>query len=228
MKFYENALEGVKNLRTSVICSIWLLVVSSLVLLTTLAEVPFFLIILGIAVLVLGITALILELLGVSKAARDMAVFGSAKTILIIGLVLSVAAVIFQEGSVPRMLLNVINSILSLWALILIIQGLIAFAKVYKREDLIREGQSLLRLVMVLGCLGVLLELLDAILSSSSGSQTLRIILSVIVLVLGCCRLAMMLRYLNHIIGMLASAAPQGYDGADTSGKSGSGWDIGL
>ncbi|MBO4418524.1 MAG: hypothetical protein J5789_01670 [Oscillospiraceae bacterium] len=225
MRFYENALEGVKTLRMAVICSIWLLVVSTLLLFSALFEVPAFIIILGIAALVLCLAGLTLELVGVSKASRDMAVFGSAKTVLILGLVLGAVSAIFRESSVPRLLLNVVISIFSLWASVLIIQGLIAFAKFYSREDLTGDGQRLLRLVLILGGLGVLFELLDAFLPTSGVSQTLRIILSVIALVLGLCRHVMMLRYFSHVIAMLASAAPQEYGNV---GKSGSGWDIGL
>lgn len=209
LKYYSNAREGVKNIRSAWLVSIWLLVVTGLMALCGLARLAGFVLVLALATLGLSIAGFVLELMGVNRAARDVEIFSSARTALIVGIVLSLICAFLPEGSVLRRLLELVGSVCSLIAAVCIIKGLIALARIYRRDDLIAAGQKLLRLVVILFIINTATDLLILLFFADDSNLLLPLLGTLIGLVLGIIRYVMTLRYLSSVLDMLSAPVPQ-------------------
>lgn len=209
LKYYSNAREGVKNIRSAWLVSIWLLVVTGLMALCGLARLAGFVLVLALAALGLSIAGFVLELMGVNRAARDVEIFSSARTALIVGIVLSLICAFLPEGSVLRRLLELVGSVCSLIVAVCIIKGLIELARIYRRDDLIAAGQKLLRLVVILFIINTATDLLILLFFADDSNLLLPLLGTLIGLVLGIIRYVMTLRYLSSVLDMLSAPVPQ-------------------
>lgn len=209
LKYYSNAREGVKNIRSAWLVSIWLMVVTGLMALCGLARLAGFVLVLALATLGLSIAGFVLELMGVNRAARDVEIFSSARTALIVGIVLSLICAFLPEGSVLRRLLELVGSVCSLIVAVCIIKGLIALARIYRRDDLIAAGQKLLRLVVILFIINTATDLLILLFFADDSNLLLPLLGTLIGLVLGIIRYVMTLRYLSSVLDMLSAPVPQ-------------------
>lgn len=209
LKYYSNAREGVKNIRSAWLVSIWLLVVTGLMALCGLARLVGFVVVLALATLGLSIAGFVLELMGVNRAARDVEIFSSARTALIVSIVLSLICAFLPKGSVLRRLLELVGSVCSLIVAVCIIKGLIELARIYRRDDLIAAGQKLLRLVVILFIIITATDLLILLFFADDSNLLLPLLATLIGLVLGIIRFVMTLRYLSSVLDMLSAPVPQ-------------------
>ena len=168
------------------------------------------LLIIVLAALVLSITGIILELVGVSRAARDMDSFSSARTALIVGLVISVASGFFSQDSVLRSVMSLLNSVCSIFATMLILQATVDLAKVSQRPDVAERGQSMLRVVIGLMVAGLVLAVVQLIVPSSA--QALNLVLSLAGLALSLLQAFLLLRYYREVIEMLEAGGREAGD----------------
>jgi hypothetical protein len=226
---YPNALSGIRTIRTATILSVWLLVVTFLVFLAALGTKSGglgLLLFLGIVTLALGVTVLIMELSGVSRAAKDMAVFGTARTALIIGLIVSVVSFFFDDNSAMETVLDTVSSVCSLVATVYILKGIIALAENCQRGDLVDEGQKLIKLILAVAIFGLVVKVINAVLPTSAGTLLLLILLAVAILVLGLAQLILFLGYLKKAIAMLETGDTTYGGTGGTSGSSKWGYDM--
>ncbi len=218
---FPNALEGMKKIRTSTILSLCLAVLAALTFFCSMTQsedvLPLLLIIV-LAALVLSITAIILELVGISRAARDMNSFSSARTALIVGLVISVVSGFFSQDSVLRSVMSLLNSVCSIFATMLILQATVDLAKVSQRPDVAERGQSMLRVVIGLMVAGLVLAVVQLIVPSSA--QALNLVLSLAGLALSLLQAFLLLRYYREVIEMLEEGSPEAGDESASAGSS--------
>lgn len=218
---FPNALEGMKKIRTSTILSLCLAVLAALIFFCSMTQsedvLPLLLIIV-LAALVLSITAIILELVGVSRAARDMDSFSSARTALIVGLVISVVSGFFSQDSVLRSVMSLLNSVCSIFATMLILQATVDLAKVSQRPDVAERGQSMLRVVIGLMVAGLVLAVVQLIVPSSA--QALNLVLSLAGLALSLLQAFLLLRYYREVIEMLEAGGREAGDESASAGSS--------
>ena len=218
---FPNALEGMKKIRTSTILSLCLAVLAALIFFCSMTQskdvLPLLLIIV-LAALVLSITAIILELVGVSRAARDMDSFSSARTALIVGLVISVVSGFFSQDSVLRSVMSLLNSVCSIFATMLILQATVDLAKVSQRPDVAERGQSMLRVVIGLMVVGLVLAVVQLIVPSSA--QALNLVLSLAGLALSLLQAFLLLRYYREVIEMLEASGREAGDESASAGSS--------
>lgn len=207
---FQNALLGIQRIRKSMIFSIWAAVAAAVLLpvamVGSLAALPVLL--LSLTVLGLSLASLILELMGVSRAARDQERFRDAQALIIVGIVLGVIQVFIPQESIFYALLELVGSLLSLRVSLLIIRGIMELAELWGWGSLMDQGRRL-RSIVLLTVLGtVLLSLLNSVSHFSAKSPTLAILIAVAVLVLSIVELVLMLRYLADAITMLSSPDP--------------------
>lgn len=218
---FPNALEGMKKIRTSTILSLCLAVLAALIFFCSMTQsedvLPLLLIIV-LAALVLSITGIILELVGVSRAARDMDSFSSARTVLIVGLVISVVSGFFSQDSVLRSVMSLLNSVCSIFATMLILQATVDLAKVSQRPDVAERGQSMLRVVIGLMVAGLVLAVVQLIVPSSA--QALNLVLSLAGLALSLLQAFLLLRYYREVIEMLEAGGREAGDESASAGSS--------
>ena len=218
---FPNALEGMKKIRTSTILSLCLAVLAALIFFCSMTQsedvLPLLLIIV-LAALVLSITGIILELVGVSRAARDMDSFSSARTALIVGLVISVVSGFFSQDSVLRSVMSLLNSVCSIFATMLILQATVDLAKVSQRSDVAERGQSMLRVVIGLMVAGLVLAVVQLIVPSSA--QALNLVLSLAGLALSLLQAFLLLRYYREVIEMLEADGRKAGDESASAGSS--------
>ena len=218
---FPNALEGMKKIRTSTILSLCLAVLAALIFFCSMTQsedvLPLLLIIV-LAALVLSITAIILELVGISRAARDMDSFSSARTALIVGLVISVVSGFFSQDSVLRSVMSLLNSVCSIFATMLILQATVDLAKVSQRPDVAERGQSMLRVVIGLMVAGLVLAVVQLIVPSSA--QALNLVLSLAGLALSLLQAFLLLRYYREVIEMLEAGGREAGDESASAGSS--------
>jgi multisubunit Na+/H+ antiporter MnhG subunit len=218
---FPNALEGMKKIRTSTILSLCLAVLAALIFFCSMTQsedvLPLLLIIV-LAALVLSITGIILELVGVSRAARDMDSFSSARTALIVGLVISVVSGFFSQDSVLRSVMSLLNSVCSIFATMLILQATVDLAKVSQRPDVAERGQSMLRVVIGLMVAGLVLAVVQLIVPSSA--QALNLVLSLAGLALSLLQAFLLLRYYREVIEMLEAGGREAGDESASAGSS--------
>ena len=218
---FPNALEGMKKIRTSTILSLCLAVLAALTFFCSMTQsedvLPLLLIIV-LAALVLSITAIILELVGISRAARDMNSFSSARTALIVGLVISVVSGFFSQDSVLRSVMSLLNSVCSIFATMLILQATVDLANVSQRSDVAERGQSMLRVVIGLMVAGLVLAVVQLIVPSSA--QALNLVLSLARLALSLLQAFLLLRYYREVIEMLEEGSPEAGDESASAGSS--------
>ena len=203
---YPNALSGIRSIRTAEVLLIWVLVLTTLTALLALYDLALLVLLLGLAILVLVIVALVKQLIGVSRAARDLAVFASARTAIIVGLVLGVAAVILESLTVLHAVLDLASSLCSLIAEVLILKGVIALSGILGRGDMADRGQKLIRLVLIVDIASLAFELLEYLFPASPDNLAPHIAAVVLLLVLGLLRIILLLRYYADAIRMLNSS----------------------
>lgn len=210
---FQNALLGIQRIRKSMILSIWAAVAAAAMLLVavvgSLAVLPVLL--LSLAALGLSLASLILELMGVSRAARDQERFRDAQALIIVGIVLAVIQVFIPQESIFYALLELVGSLLSLRVSLLIIQGIMELAELWGWGSLMDQGRRLRSIVLLTVLGSVLLSLLNNVSHFSAKSPTLAILIAVALLVLSIVELVLMLRYLADAITMLSSPEPNAW-----------------
>lgn len=207
---FHNALLGIQRIRKSMILSIWGAVAGAAILpaaaVGSLATLPVLL--LSLAFLGLSLAALILELMGVSRAARDQERFDDAQVLIIVCIVLAFIQFLIPQESIFYALLELVGSLLSLRVSLLIIRGIMELAELWGWGSLMDQGRRL-RAIVLLSVLGsALLSLLNNVTRFSAKSPTLAILIAVALLALSIVELVLMLRYLADAITMLSSPEP--------------------
>ena len=209
---FSNALSGVKILRAAAILSFCALILTSVLTLigliapnSSLAVLTF----MALLVFCASVAVFVIRLVGVSRAARDQSKFSDARTVIIIGIVLSLlGGLLFQGNGVPDALAELLVSACGLWATVLIIKGILAFAELFRIEDMRLEGNRLIRVVLVSEGFTMAVNLLKALLPASTGVSLILLILTFLSLALQIWQLILFLRYLRNAIEMLTVGNP--------------------
>lgn len=216
---HPNALRGIRTIRTANRLHVWLAVIAFLVLLIGLGAGSSglgILLVLSLAGLVLSITAIIMELVGVSRAARDIELFRAAMIALIVGLIASILSAFFEDSTVNT-ILDLVNALCSLVASIFILKGIIALAEIYERGDLVEEGHRLIWITVFVKVIGMISNVLSSVLPETASAPA--IIIAVVVLLLGLIQLFLFLSCLKKVIAMLEADGTSS-DGTDSDSDS--------
>lgn len=210
---FANALRGVKTLRIAALLSLCAAALS--MILAFLGLFGFFgrldaLYALAFTVLFgLGLAVLVVRLVGVSQAARDQSQFAEARMVILMGIAFSlVGGLVFQRDSLPYVLLRLLVSVFSIWASILIIKGILAFAELFRYEQMLPAGKRLIRVVLIVESLAAVMELLRILLPSSLSTNIIPAMITIVSLALQLRELVLFLRYLKGAAEMLTIGNP--------------------
>lgn len=206
-----NALSGLKTLRAAAllaVCAVALTVVLTFIGLAVQTDslLPALL-----AFLLLGVSVavFVIELVGVSRAARDQSTFADARTVIIIGIALSLlGGLLFRGEGIPGAIAELLVSACGLWVKVLVIKGILAFAELYRNEDLTSEGTRLIRVVVISEGFAMAVDLLKAVLPASTGVSAALLILTFLSLALLIWQLIRYLRCLKNAIELLTVGNP--------------------
>lgn len=209
---YPNALRGIKALHTAAIltaCGVVLSAVIALIGLVVQSVELGVLTVLTLLLFGLSVAVFVIELVGVCRAARDQSKFADARTVIIIGIVLSLlGGLLFGGKGIPGALSELAVSACGLWVKVLIIKGILSFAELFRNEDMIPEGNKLIRIVAISEGFVMVVNLLTALLPASDGVSVALSVLTFLSLALQIWQLILYLRYLRNAIEMLTVGNP--------------------
>ena len=206
---FPNALKGIKIIHKAELvtlllttCSLGLLILEQLVENETVLEA------LSWAILVLGLLALGLELVGILTAGKDEPLFRSASYGMIATLVLSFAVLFFREGEVLRTVVELFCIIPTIYCSVTVIKGVMCLAEKLQDAVLLGRKSLLIRAVVLLSLGAMGLEFIIAFFLHDEKYETLHAILHTMILTmelmevnlfLGCSSQAeKMLHHANH------------------------------
>lgn len=201
---YINARDGIKSIRTAELLTLWTVILTALSAFLAPILGPAVLLPL-IAALVLGVISIVLQLVGVSRAARDLNIFIEARTALIAGLILSVLAGVLQRVSVVSAILELLSSLCSLYAEIKILKGIIALSEIVRRPYIAEQGKRLIPFVLGVQLGSIVLTQIQDLLPEQDRISVPVFLLSLLVLGLGIAKVVRLLRYYSRSIEMLES-----------------------
>ena len=147
---FPNALKGIKIIHMAelvtlvlTVCSLGMLVLEQLLEDAERLE-PFYWII-----LVLGLLALALELIGILTAAQDEPLFKTALTFVFVGIAAS-AISSFTSGAIAN-LAQTVSSVAGIFVTYYVIKGIIALAGKLGDSAIAQKGESVIKLILVKG-----------------------------------------------------------------------------
>ena len=182
MKF-PNALKGIKIIHMAelvtlllTVCSLGLLILEQLMENETVIEA------LSWAILVLGLLALALELIGILTAGKDERLFRTASYGLILTLVLSFAVLFVKEGEVLRTVVELFCIIPTIYCSTTVIKGIMRLAEKLDEPVLLARKPFLIRAVVLLSLGAMGLEFVTAFLLHGEEYETLHAILHTMIL----------------------------------------------
>ncbi|MBO4418525.1 MAG: hypothetical protein J5789_01675 [Oscillospiraceae bacterium] len=161
------------------------------------------LLLLLLTVAALAIAALVVELVGVSRAAKDASAFQTAKSAIIAGLVVAVIGALVPDENPLDLILELVSDACSLCATVYIMKGLISMARNYSRKDVAAAGQGLLRLLLITGVAAMGAEILIWSASSKPDSLFYLLFFCAVALVIGIIQFVLFMRYTKTIMDLI-------------------------
>ena len=164
MKRFPNALKGVKIIHLAELCTLLLTVCSlGLLILEELLEEPEAILhpIYWI-VLVLGLAALALELIGIFRAAKDEPLFRQASIGMILALGLSFGVLFIEEGQLLRTVIELFCIIPTIYCSVTVVRGIMRLAEKLEDAALLARRPALIRAVVLLSLGAMSLEFISA------------------------------------------------------------------
>jgi hypothetical protein len=161
---------------------------------------------LGVIVLILSLTILVLELVGVCQAIYDEPSFAKARNMLLLTLGLSLLDIVMDS-----VVLDLAGDVTSLLTSLFIIKSIMRLAGILKNWSVQRLGQRLYWLVLILNGGSLCLSVLDNLIQSrgSGFDRVLVLILALAVLVLSIVATVMYTMYLHQAVKMTSVPAWQ-------------------
>lgn len=183
MKHYPNALRGIKTIHWAelvtlllTLCSLGLLILEELVKEPEALEPIYW------VVLVLGLLALALELVGILTAGKDEPKFKTASYGMILTLVLSFGVLFIREGRLLRTVVELFCIIPTIYCSVTVIHGIMHLAKALDDKPLLIREPFLVRAVVLLSLGSMGLEFVTAFLLHEEEYETLHAILHTMIL----------------------------------------------
>ena len=210
MKF-PNALKGIKIIHLAelvtlvlTVCSLGILVLEQLLEDAERLE-PFYWII-----LVLGLLALALELIGILTAAKDEPLFKTASIGMIATLALSFVVLLLEEGKLLRTVLELLTIVPTIYCSVTVIKGIMHLAEKLDDKILLARKSFLIRAVVLLSLGALGLEFMLAFFLHGEKYETLHAIFHTMILTMELVEVSIFLGCTSQAEKMLhhASAHP--------------------
>lgn len=151
---------------------------------------------------VLMIIAFIMQIVGISNAAKDEVSFKTAMICLIVGIVASLIGSIFSGSSVIYSITDLVSKLMSLFVTIFIISGIIKLADKLNDGAVSAKGSNLLKLITVIYALSLVANLIVLILGGYAASVVAGVI-ALVAVILSIVKYVLFLSYLNQAKKML-------------------------
>lgn len=161
---------------------------------------------LGLIAILLVIPVLVLMTVGVFQAQRDEPLFRKARLAILVSLGLAVLAFGVGSKSPLYKVLDLLGDAANLLCVLYILKGILSLAHRLKDAAVKAAGERLYGLILVAGSVGILLNLLLAVLPAEG---VFPLILTVLVLILAVLESVLLFLYFGKAARMLREDGPQ-------------------
>lgn len=161
---------------------------------------------LGLIAILLVIPVLVLMTVGVFQARRDEPLFQKARLAILVSLGLTVLAFGVGSKSPLYKVLDLLGDAANLLCVLYILKGILSLAHRLKDAAVKSAGERLYGLILIAGSVGILLNILLAVLPAEG---VFPLILTVLVLILAVLESVLLFLYFGRAVRMLREEAPQ-------------------
>ena len=158
----------------------------------------------AVAAAVLSLIGFIMNIVGVTRAARDEERFKSALTAIIIGIVCSVLSGFFQSGWVSVVVSNV-SEICEILATYFILSGIIHLAEQLGDREMASRGTALRKLILIIWVVSFVLGVISGVFALSEAMTVAGRVVGIIALIVSLVSYIMYLRLLSQARKMLGA-----------------------
>lgn len=151
---------------------------------------------------VLGIIALIMQIIGYIQTAKDEDSFKVAIYITIIGIVMVAVASMFSSNKTLASVSNMVSDLINIIVSVLTIMGIANLAAKLKNNDIVDKCTNIFKVIIAIGVISLIAKCVSAFWPNQAG-VTIAIVLIVISLVLSIVQYIMYIALLNKASNML-------------------------
>ncbi len=159
---------------------------------------------LGIAASVLMFISFIMNLVGLSNAAKDETAFKNALIVSVVGIVASVAMGAIPGGSLVADLCETVTQICQLLVTLLVCNGIINLAQRMGEPAMVEKGNTARKMLMAMWIVAIVVDIVSTLIDRGGTPSTISSILSIIALVVSIVSYIFYLRLLSSARTMLA------------------------
>ena len=159
---------------------------------------------LGIAASVLMFISFIMNLVGLSNAAKDETAFKNALIVSVVGIVASVAMGAIPSGSLVADLCETVTQICQLLVTLLVCNGIINLAQRMGEPAMVEKGNTARKMLMAMWIVAIVVDIVSTLIDRGGTPSTISSILSIIALVVSIVSYIFYLRLLSSSRTMLA------------------------
>ena len=159
---------------------------------------------LGIAASVLMFISFIMNLVGLSNAAKDETAFKNALIVSVVGIVASVAMGAIPSGSLVADLCETVTQICQLLVTLLVCNGIISLAQRMGEPAMVEKGNTARKMLMAMWIVAIVVDIVSTLIDRGGTPSTISSILSIIALVVSIVSYIFYLRLLSSARTMLA------------------------
>lgn len=206
MSFPNNAHQGVKKIFAAGVLALIALCIEIVALVLAFTKGIFalnFIETLGWLSLILSVTSLVVELVGVNQAAKDEQTFRSARIALIVSTVFALLNFFVEEPKFLVRLFSLTSNIASYCLCLFIIRAVINLAHKLKNQKVAELGIRLFRLCIIAFCYGFTLGLLLFFIEETYSARTLLFVLSIAACLVSIVQIVLYFLCLSRAIKML-------------------------
>lgn len=156
--------------------------------------------ILGIAVMIVALVALIMQLSGLSKAALDDQNFKLAMIFVIAQLFIQIMNALFQDDGIMKQIFDTLQNALGFFAVVYIVRGIQSLAAKLDDQEMISKGNRILYLILIIYVATIVVGWLTIAITTI---PVVVVIFAVAVLVLSVVQYFIYLKYLSKARTML-------------------------
>ena len=196
---FTNAYSGVSKIRTAQILSI---IVATIGLLVTIMSATLdvnsigdnpsgsimalvgAIAILGLAMAVLSIIALIMTIGGINRASKDEPIFKTALAAVIVNIVAAAVGAAIQDDPTVSHLISVVNSVAQMLAAYFVVRGIMNLADQLSDEDMVADGKRTLTLILVTFAAGVAFSIIGNFFSNATAPAASVLLIAAAVLLI--------------------------------------------
>ncbi|MBE6997134.1 MAG: hypothetical protein E7427_03080 [Ruminococcaceae bacterium] len=159
---------------------------------------------LGIAASVLMFISFIMNLVGLSNAAKDETAFKNALIVSVVGIVASVAMGAIPSGSLVADLCETVTQICQLLVTLLVCNGIINLAQRMGEPAMAEKGNTARKMLMAMWIVAIVVDIVSTLIDRGGTPSTISSILSIVALVVSIVSYIFYLRLLSSARTMLA------------------------